>query len=121
MLYIPKPKTATAVPITTPITVRGRYLAHNRLDARDRAQLAADIIAGRIAIDGNSLTIGQIIALCRASDRYVDEARFPDRANRVRRRNLATAFNEIDFDQRVELCRVIGAERVWDALAAAVD
>ena len=101
--------------------IRGRYLAHVQLDARGRAQLAADIIAGKAVIDGKSLTIKQIVELCRTNKKYLDEARRPDAVKRIRRQKLAQAFNKIDFDSRVELCRTIGAERVWNALSAAID
>jgi hypothetical protein len=101
--------------------ITGRWLAHNRLNARDRARLAADIIARRKRIDGASLTAKQIIKLCRANKAYVNEARFPERVRQNRRNKLAKAFNQIEFESRVELCRTIGAERVWNALAAAID
>jgi hypothetical protein len=110
--------TTAATPVRV---VSGRYLAHNRLDARGRARLAADIIAGRVTIDTSTLTVRQITKLARANQVYIDEVRFPERMKRGRRDKLAKAFNKIEFDSRVELCRVIGAERIWDALAAAVD
>ena len=47
--------------------VSGQYLSHNRLNARDRARLAADIIAGHVTIDPSTLTIGQTVKLCRAN------------------------------------------------------
>jgi hypothetical protein len=83
--------------------------------------MAADIIDGNARIDALTLTIGQITRLCRANQVYVNNARFPERAKRARRNKLAEAFNKIDFDARAELCRVIGIERVWAALAAAID
>lgn len=101
--------------------IRGRYLAHVQLDARGRAQLAADIIAGKAVIDGKSLTIKQIVELCRTNKKYLAEARRPEAVKHIRRQKLAQAFNKIDFDSRVELCRTIGAERVWNALSAAID
>jgi len=106
---------------TTPTPVTGQYLARNRLNACDRARLAADIIAGRTAIDASTLTIGQIAGLCRANKVYLNEVRFPERVKQIRRNKLAKAFNQIEFESRVELCRTIGAEQVWNALAAAVE
>jgi hypothetical protein len=91
------------------------------LNARDRARLAADIIDGRATIDAPTLTVGQVAKLCRTNRGYVNDARFPERAKRARRLKLAKAFNKIDFDARAELCRVIGIERVWAALAAAIE
>lgn len=120
MLHIP-----TAFDKATPVEplakiVTGRYLAHNRLDARGRARLAADIVAGRISIDMATLTIGQIAKLCRANEVYVDEARFPDRLRRRQQKKLALVFDAIGPDARAEACRVIGIERVWSALSAAL-
>ena len=45
----------------------GNTSATNRLNARDRARLAADIIAGHVTIDPSTLTIGQTVKLCRAN------------------------------------------------------
>ena len=59
-----------------PRLVTGRYLAKNLLGARKRAQLAADIIAGRVTIDAPTLTIGQVITLARANVHRVNEVRF---------------------------------------------
>ncbi len=104
----------------TPVrVVTGSFLAKNWLDARGRARLAADLIEGPAVL--GQLTAKQIIAICRTNKIYLAEARFPERVKRAKRNRLAKAFEKIDFDSRVELCRVIGAERVWAALAAAID
>src|SRR5262245_21548422 len=119
-VYVPSaPEATTIQPVTKTIT--GWSLAYGHLNARDRARLAADIIDGRVMIDASSLTKTQIIKICRANAAYVAEARFPERMKRLRHGRLPKAFNKIEFDSRVELCRVIGAERVWNALAAAID
>ena len=107
-------------PRTTGHTVTGQYLARNSLNARDRARLAADIIAGRVQVASGSLTIGQIRTLCRVNQLYLNEARSTD-MRRARRSRLARAFNKIDADGRAELCRTIGVAKVWDALSAAVE
>jgi hypothetical protein len=104
-----------------PRHLSGQFLARNRLSARHRARLAASIIDGRATIDVPTLTVGQIAKLCRTNRVYLNEERFPERVKHARRIKLAKAFNKIDFDSRAELCRVIGVERVWAALAAAID
>jgi hypothetical protein len=98
--------------------ITGRYLAHNRLDARGRARLAADLIAGRVEI--TTLTNKQIMAICRANAVYVGEARDPGRVVRSRKRRIAKAWDRLDADHRAELCRTIGVENVWIALASAL-
>jgi hypothetical protein len=45
--------------------VSGQYLAKNRLNARDRARLAAGIIDERVKI--RNLTVAQVARLCRVS------------------------------------------------------
>ena len=75
-------------PRTTGHTVTGQYLARNSLNARDRARLAADIIAGRVQVASGSLTIGQIRTLCRVNQLYLNEARSTD-MRRARRSRLA--------------------------------
>jgi hypothetical protein len=118
MLYVPTTPEATTV-VTVPVRrITGAYLARNRLTPRDRAAIAADVVDGRTEIV--ALTVRQIITLCKANKVYVSEARFPEKAKLVRRQRLAAAFNKLDFDSRVELCRAIGAENVWRALSRAI-
>jgi hypothetical protein len=100
--------------------VTGRYLSHNRRDARGRAKLAANIIAGRVSIDPATLTVAQITKLCRANKIYVLEARDPERRERLRQLKLQLAWEAVDPDHRAEFCRVVGVENVWKVLAAAV-
>ncbi len=101
-------------------TVTGQYLAKNRMNARERAQLAAEIIARRATIDASTLTIGQTARLCRANRMYVSEIRFPDRVKRRQQKKFAAFFDAIGADGRAELCRCIGVERIWNALTAAL-
>ncbi|HVQ81525.1 MAG TPA: hypothetical protein VMS82_16545 [Pseudolabrys sp.] len=103
-----------------PRHVTGQYLAKNRLNARDRARLAADIIARRAAIDPSTLTVGQVSKICRANRIYVSEVRFPDRVKRRQQKKFAAFFDAIGADGRAELCRCIGVERIWNALTAAL-
>ncbi len=103
---------------TTIRRVSGQYLAKNRLGARERARLAADIIGGRAEVA--DLTVAQTIALCRSNRVYVAEARDPGRSDRLRQRRLERAWEAVDPDCRAEFCRVIGVEQVWKVLAAAI-
>jgi hypothetical protein len=100
--------------------VTGTYLAKNWLSARERAQLAADIIDGHVVIDTSTLTIGQTVKLCRANQIYVSEIRFPDRVKRRQQKKFAAFFDAIGPEGRMELCRCIGIERIWNALTAAL-
>jgi hypothetical protein len=88
--------------------VTGTYLAKNWLSARERAQLAADIIDRRATIDASTLTVGQISKICRANRIYVSEIRFPDRVKRRQQKRFAAFFDAIGPDGRAELCRCIG-------------
>ena len=117
MLYVPNTASATAR-IRPPVT--GRYLSHNRLDARARARLAADVISGRIAIDASKLTVGQVARLCRTNKVYLNDVRFPDRVKARQQKKLAAVFDAIGPDARAEACRTIGIERIWAALTAAL-
>jgi hypothetical protein len=100
--------------------VTGKYLAYNRLNARDRARLAAAIIDGRVTIDPSTLKVWQVVRLCRANRTYVAEARDPDRRNRLRQLKLQKAWEAVDPDHRAEFCRTVGVENVWRVLAAAI-
>jgi hypothetical protein len=71
--YSPK-----SFPASPDRVVTGQFLAKNRLSKRARAQLAADILAGRAMVV--DLTIKQVSVLCRASLHHIAEAREPDRA-----------------------------------------
>ena len=101
-------------------TVSGRYLAHNRRDARGRANLAADIIAGRVWIDPATLTVAQITKLCGSNKAYVLDARDPERRKRLHQLKLQKAWEAVDPDHRAEFCRSVGIENVWQVLSAAV-
>jgi hypothetical protein len=115
-IYVPSAPEATIQPVAKTIT--GRFLAHSRLNARDRARLAADIIDGRTAL--GPLTAKQVIGLCHTNAVYVAEARDPGRRNRLRRIKLEKAWEAVDPDIRAEFCRVVGVENVWRVLAAAI-
>lgn len=119
-LYVSSLPGATASIQPAAKVVTGRFLAHNRRDARGRANLAADIIAGRIWIDPSTLTIGQVSKLCGANKIYVLDARDPERRKRLRQLKLQKAWEAVDPDHRAEFCRTVGVENVWQVLAAAV-
>jgi hypothetical protein len=121
MLYIPTASDNATIGLPSPRTITGRYLSRNRLDAKGRAALAADIIAGRATIDVTTLSANQITDLCRANHMYVRDARFPERVKRRQQKKLTRVFDAIGPDARAEACRSIGIERVWSALSAAID
>jgi hypothetical protein len=112
VLYRPPP-----TPTSTVRRVSGQYLAKNRLPKKARAQLAADIIAGKVMV--SDFTIKQLTVLCRVSGPYVTAAR-----NRARRPDYATrlarAWQVADSDQRIQFIRRADPERVFDALTAAI-
>jgi hypothetical protein len=82
--------------------------------------LAADVLSGRIPIDASTLTVGQVVRLCRTNKTYLNEIRFPDRVRDRQQKKLAAVFDAIGPDARAEACRTIGIERVWAALTAAL-
>jgi hypothetical protein len=103
-----------------PCIITGRYLAHNKLGPRARARLVKDILDGRAVIDTGTLTIRQLVKLCRANSVYANEARFPERVKHRQQKKLEQIFNAIGPDARAEACRTIGIEAVWSALSAAL-
>ena len=82
-------------PPAPPRTITGQYLARNQLNARARAQLAADIIAGQAEIDTSSLTIKQIATICRTNAVYLNDRRFPHRVKRRQQKKFASIFDAI--------------------------
>ncbi len=100
--------------------INGRYLSRNRLNARERARLVVDVVAGRVLVDASTLTVGQVTKLCRANRLYVADARDPERRKRLRQLKLQQAWEAVDPNHRAEFCRVVGVDNVWKVLAAAV-
>jgi len=101
--------------ISFPTTVTGEFLAKNRLSKRARAQLAADIISGKVRVA--DFTIKQAAALCSVSVAYINEARAPDPAVA----KLLRDWNEAGPNQRVAFARAANAERIFDVLVPAID
>jgi hypothetical protein len=89
--------------------VTERYLARNRLNARDRA-LAAGIIRGEVKI--RSLTLGQTARLCRVSAPYVAAVRTPPPAPE----SLAEHFVRSTPAEWLEAARTVGIGAVWDRM-----
>jgi hypothetical protein len=87
-----------------------RYLAHNKLNARARAQLARDIIAGRVELAG--LMTRQAACLCRVCTQYVRDDRPPHTTSET----LAAHFSRSSLDERIELVRTAGVDTIWDQL-----
>jgi hypothetical protein len=110
MLY--RPTTTSAATAVRYVT--GQFLAKNRLCKRDRAKLAADILARKaVVID---LTAKQVAGLCRVSSPYIAEAR--GRSPAATR--LLRDWNAADPDQRIQFIRRADPERVFDAIARAI-
>ena len=120
MLHIPTAFDNATTTQPAAKTVTGRYLAKNRLSARGRANLAAEVIAGHITIDPSTLTIGQVAKICRTNKIYLAEARAPERRKQLRQLKLQKAWEAVDADHRAEFCRTVGVENVWRVLAAAI-
>jgi hypothetical protein len=115
MLY--RPPTTTTPTATAVRRVTGQFLAKNRLSKRARAQLAADVLAGKAVI--TDFTIRQLSTVCRVSPLYIAEAR-----NKARRPDYATrlarAWQVADSDQRIQFIRRAGPERIFDATVQAI-
>src|SRR5262245_21151964 len=94
--------------------VSGQYLAKNKLPARERAKLAADLCAGKATITG--LTMKQAARLCRVCTPYVVDAR--GRTPAASR--LLRDWNAANHAARVAFARAVGAERVFDVISEAV-
>jgi len=92
--------------------ITGQFLARNRLNARDRARLAAGIIGGQITI--RNLTVRQTAKLCRVSQPYVAEARRPPPAPE----SLAEHFARATPAEWLEAARTVGVAAVWDRMIA---
>jgi hypothetical protein len=91
--------------------VSGQYLAKNRLNARDRARLAAGIIDERVKIQ--NLTVAQVARLCRVSAPCVIDAR-----RRAKPESLAEHFARSTPAEWVEAARAVGPAKIWDSMIA---
>jgi hypothetical protein len=114
--------TTFAVPPAPPVPPRkvsGQYLAKNKLDARGRAKLAADLIDGRAAL--GPLTAKQVTGLCRASSATVAKVRGVTHHRAMPADNsetLAEHFARTTPAEWTEAARAIGAANVWDFMIA---
>ena len=95
-----------------PRQVSGQFLARNRLNARDRARLAAGIIGGQVTI--RNLTVRQTARLCGVSEPYVAAARRPPPAPE----SLAEHFARATPAEWLEAARTVGVTTVWDRMIA---
>jgi hypothetical protein len=95
--------------------VTGQYLAKNRLNARDRARLAAGIIGGQVTV--RNLTVRQTARLCRVSETYVAALK----ATTDRRADLLVRdWNAATDAERIEFARRVGVDRIFDGAIAPV-
>jgi hypothetical protein len=99
--------------LTIPSQITGRYAAHNKLSARVRAQLAVDILDGRVEVV--DLTVKQVAKLLRVSVPYINAARKPAAEA------LTNAWASATPDQRIEFVRRAGPETVFIAIERATD
>jgi hypothetical protein len=88
--------------------IRGRSLAFSKKPPRVRAQLAADIAAGRVEVC--DLTVSQAAQLCRVRRASVFDARKP--ASETLKKTWAGASPE----QRRQFIRDVGTESIWAEL-----
>jgi hypothetical protein len=102
--------------LATPHTIRGVFLAKNTLTAKARAQIGADLIAGRAAL--GRLTVKQIADLCRVSVSAVNAARSGGVRKRSRDPDLFKAWACASNDTRLALIKREGAEAIWSLLTA---
>ena len=98
----------------SPRVVSGQFLAKNHLSKRDRAKLAAEIIARKVMVV--DLTASQLATLCRVCPAYVAEARGRTPATT----RLLREWNAAGHDARVAFARAVGAERVFDIISEVV-
>ena len=109
MLYVDR--SGTSSPVNTVAAPRrrvtGRYLAHNRLNAKARARLARDIVRGRAEV--TDLTIRQVSRLCRVSVPTINDV---DR----KPASLVDAFIGSTPEQRRELALTAGVGTIWNEL-----
>jgi hypothetical protein len=109
MLHI----TASTVLQTPPVRqIRGRDLAFSKSKPRVRAQLAADMVAGRVELV--ALTLRQAARLCRVGRTSVIEARRPASVT------LWKTWLEASPEQRREFIRSVGTESIWNELTTAL-
>ena len=114
-----------------PRTVTGRWLAHAKLTATERAFLAADIVAGRVVVVNP--TLKQAACQAGVSAVYAAAARDATPAEReaiesgglsimelIETAPVVTAWKTSTAADRVALVKKIGPDAVWAALAEAV-
>jgi hypothetical protein len=96
--------------------VSGRYLAHNKLNAHARAELAVDIITDRADVD--DLTVRQVAQLCRASLSLVKKLRKPaSNEHHSASAALLKTWFRASPEERQEFIRNVGAEPLFDEIS----
>ena len=102
----------TIAPLRRRIT--GQYLAKNRLTARARARLAADILSGKAEVDPATLTTRQVAYLCRVSKTLVNIVQRPLDP-------FVRAWIDWTPEQQSAFINRIGTENFYAALSNAID
>jgi hypothetical protein len=122
MLYDPKHK--LAIP---QIQISGRNLAHAQRSIRERALLAADLVAGRAII--LPLTIVQAGAICGVSYPTItiaqaagddEDARAAFLAGHRHCETLAEHFHRASQSERIDAARQIGPGVIWDSMISPI-
>jgi hypothetical protein len=96
--------------------ISGRFLSHNRLSARERARLAADIFRARV--DLHNLTVRQVSKICRVSVPYVHDALTDVPAKITPPEALVRRFRNATPAELLECARAVGPAHVWDTMIA---
>jgi hypothetical protein len=93
-------------------------LAKNRLDARGRAKLAADLIEGRASL--GKLTAKQTIQICRTNAPYVAAVRkSPAVAETLaERESLVDHIRRSSSDELAAAAKEAGIDLIWDSMVA---
>ena len=105
------------LPVSHPRQVSGQFLTKNKLSAKARARLAAEILDGRAELA--KLTVAQVAGLCRVSVSSVGTVRSGKRRKSPDLRLLAI-WGRATPQQRREFIQHAGPDNVWTELAAAL-
>ena len=110
MLYISNntpTATVTSAPPTPPARfVSGKGLPHSKLNKRARAQLAADIVAGKVIV--RNFTMKQAAAIASVSVPYVFACRNGGNGNG----SLADRLVQASTQERLAAIRTVGIDKV---------
>jgi hypothetical protein len=98
--------------------VRGQYLAKNHLSPRARAELAAELAAGRVEIVDH--TKQQAAFLCRVSVSSIKNVGKSAPRNPAPARALLDLWHYASPEQRQDFIRAAGTDSIWNELNSAL-